>query len=1075
MKLTEIVANGARYQLNLPESDSDYIQKSIASTGRPYEEAMLIDIADGISAGDLVLDVGANCGNHALYLSCVAGAEVHAFEPDAELCELIRTSASINGVESLVTVHEVGVGDADGFGRIVQTAENNRGAQRLQKVSSEEDSAVIIRLDALELTKPVRVLKIDVEGMELDVLNGAKNLIERDLPEVYVECQTRSDFERINTWLAKFGYVYLSTFNATPTHRFGPSELAVDGSRLEQVVKHQVAATYYDQKLISELRQSLSEANLKYRGVTAQLSPLNEQLRLANAASARQDELIQRLETDLSASTERGRQLEENLAEERLTSEGLREQFAALKTEERGLVEQIKTLSSEADDLRRKLHHEQGLMAAAVQERTEAIEKLSSTELRLTEQATRFEEERRSWNLDLDHTKMQLSGARRDATFKSMKLRLALRRARVDASKLQEISTQLLEAEAELEQSKLASEGALGQLVKERGMVSRLQRALDEANRGIASLNTALIEEQSKTAEARALVRATGEELTQRQRQAESLESAVVRAEAEIATVYADADRLRLELALADDKLRSLRSSVTYRLGQLIRDSVQTPRGLATLPVRVGRLVREYQSRRVSEEAVAGQIVAIEDGLDLDAQQPSSPTNRAAELRAERLLPSSVGTAALQLSTSSDRRMTRVAAIMDEFTVQSFTPECELLELSVDNYLDELNAFAPSIVFLESAWRGKGDEWGNKVAQTSGEIREIVAWAHTAGVPVILWNKEDPVHYSTFLNTAKLVDHVFTTDIDCVQRYKSDLGHDRVHFLPFACQPVLHSPLEIFDRSHGMCFAGAYYRRYPDRTKDLESFMAHIPRFAPLEIFDRNFGKTDKQYAFPKEYQAQIVGTLSSSEIDLAYKGYDYAINLNSVKESQSMFARRVYELLASNTIVVSNYSRGLQLLFGDIPVIADSGSVVVDKLQSTGQVAARLRRLAGLRKVMQEHTYSHRLKYVLNQVGLTELADDRPAIQIFGLVSSPSQVLRLKEAADRQTGVAAVLRLFTENGDWLPTGRTVHGIAIEDVTAVRGQPLAGAVHDNIFVAFMHHDDYYGPHYLLDLALGRVS
>lgn len=273
MKPVEIVADGTKYWLSLPDAEQDYIQKTIASTQRAYEEAMLIDMADFIEPGDLVLDIGANCGNHSLYLSCVAGAEVHAFEPDGELCGVIRTSASLNGVDGLVTVHEVGVGDARGFGRLVQTSENNRGAQRLERVSSEDGETTIIRLDDLEFSKPVRVMKIDVEGMETEVLKGARKLVERYRPDIYVECQTRQDFERIHRWLIELDYRYISTFNATPTHRFGSSSSSHAEDRFEQIVKQQVAATYYDQQLISHLRKNLTEANLKYRGATAQLPP----------------------------------------------------------------------------------------------------------------------------------------------------------------------------------------------------------------------------------------------------------------------------------------------------------------------------------------------------------------------------------------------------------------------------------------------------------------------------------------------------------------------------------------------------------------------------------------------------------------------------------------------------------------------------------------------------------------------------------------------------------------------------------------------------------------------------------
>ena len=48
---------------------------------------------------------------------------------------------------------------------------------------------------------------------------------------------------------------------------------------------------------------------------------------------------------------------------------------------------------------------------------------------------------------------------------------------------------------------------------------------------------------------------------------------------------------------------------------------------------------------------------------------------------------------------------------------------------------------------------------------------------------------------------------------------------------------------------------------------------------------------------------------------------------MNSVNQSQTMFARRVFEMLASNTITVGNYSRGVKNLFGDLTICTDDST----------------------------------------------------------------------------------------------------------------------------------------------------
>jgi hypothetical protein len=136
----------------------------------------------------------------------------------------------------------------------------------------------------------------------------------------------------------------------------------------------------------------------------------------------------------------------------------------------------------------------------------------------------------------------------------------------------------------------------------------------------------------------------------------------------------------------------------------------------------------------------------------------------------------------------------KVACVMDEFTFHSYNPECQLFQLSPEHVVDELQAFNPDLLFIESAWRGKDNRWDRKIGTLSEELRAALQWCRERNIPSIFWNKEDPIHFETFLTTAQQFDYVFTTDIDCIARYKAALGHERVYLLPFACQPGIHNP-----------------------------------------------------------------------------------------------------------------------------------------------------------------------------------------------------------------------------------------------------------------------------------------
>ena len=421
-------------------------------------------------------------------------------------------------------------------------------------------------------------------------------------------------------------------------------------------------------------------------------------------------------------------------------------------------------------------------------------------------------------------------------------------------------------------------------------------------------------------------------------------------------------------------------------------------------------------------------------------------------------------------------KLLRIACVMDDFTYHSYNPECTILQLTPENTLSELENFKPELLFIESAWRGKDELWHRKISTFSQELKEVIKWCKSHQIPTIFWNKEDPIHFETFLTTAQQFDYVFTTDIDCINRYKAELGHERVYLLPFACQPAIHNPIELYKRKDAFSFAGAYYVRYPERIRDIEKYVVDLPKFRPLEIYDRNFGKDDPNYQFPPEYQSFIVGSLPFDEINKAYKGYNYAINLNSIKQSQTMFARRVYELLASNTLTVSNFSRGVRLMFGDLVIVADSGSEIVRRLEELTEDEDKIDklRLAALRKVMLEHTYAHRMSYIANKVLNRSIVDNLPPILVIGLVNQKYEydilVAQFKRQSHTKKRLVLVLGKNLNNDDFSLSSNS-ENISILDYITTSKINFQDIVQANEWIAPILVKDYYGSNYLLDLAI----
>lgn len=409
----------------------------------------------------------------------------------------------------------------------------------------------------------------------------------------------------------------------------------------------------------------------------------------------------------------------------------------------------------------------------------------------------------------------------------------------------------------------------------------------------------------------------------------------------------------------------------------------------------------------------------------------------------------------------------KIACIMDEFTYHSFEPECTLLQITPQNWQQELEDLKPDLFFLESAWNGIEGLWKTKVAHMSDELIEVLNYCRNNDIPIVFWNKEDPVHFDTFIATAKYADFVFTTDIDCIKNYKTLLKHDRVYLMPFAAQTKYHNPKEIYQRQDKFCFAGAYYKRYPDRVKDLETFIDTISSLQKdIDIYDRNYYNQDPNYAFPSSYKKYIIGNLKPDEIDKAYKGYRFNINMNSVKQSQSMCARRIFELLASNTVSVSNYSRAIRNIFGDLVICTDDKKYLSDQLLNFNDLIYFTKfRLLGLRKVLAEHTYGDRLMYLVNKVYENPLKEPPKTVAVIAKASNEKEAQKIIYHFKKQKYEDKKLFIITDCQEKHTENH------IEYINSLTDDFVEDVKTTYKYCVFFSAHDYYGENYIFDYIL----
>lgn len=188
----------------------DHIQEYHAA-GRFYEEEQLLAFSRFLSPDRAFLDVGANIGNHTLFMSRVARASrVIPFEVNPDALAILRINLALNDCGN-VDKSFLGIGLSSHEHRMskAQTFTANLGGTRFSR--DEAGSFTTIPADALVAHVPIGAVKIDVEGMEMDVLEGMKATIERWRPAVFIELEDSFGAE-FEGWRQAFRYSVVQSF-----------------------------------------------------------------------------------------------------------------------------------------------------------------------------------------------------------------------------------------------------------------------------------------------------------------------------------------------------------------------------------------------------------------------------------------------------------------------------------------------------------------------------------------------------------------------------------------------------------------------------------------------------------------------------------------------------------------------------------------------------------------------------------------------------------------------------------------------------------------------------------------------
>jgi FkbM family methyltransferase len=169
-----------------------------------FEAFELEELRKLVGPGATIVDVGANTGNHTIFFAGpMKAAKVTPFEPLPRATAALRASVTRNKLVNVdLSLLGTGISDRAGRARLTMSERGGMGATGL--VADSAGAIAVQTLDSI-IADPVDLLKIDVEGMELQALAGAKELIRRNRPLIFIEIANENTLE-FSAWLKEAEY-----------------------------------------------------------------------------------------------------------------------------------------------------------------------------------------------------------------------------------------------------------------------------------------------------------------------------------------------------------------------------------------------------------------------------------------------------------------------------------------------------------------------------------------------------------------------------------------------------------------------------------------------------------------------------------------------------------------------------------------------------------------------------------------------------------------------------------------------------------------------------------------------------
>jgi len=173
-----------------------------------------------------VLDIGTNIGSTLLQFANKIGkkGKVYGFEPDPTNYQACINNIGLNNFHN-IEVANIGLGDKKGSFNLVVDTETNRGGNRISFDIENQKTSTTIQVERLDdwvnnkNISYVDLIKIDVEGFEMNVLKGAEEILKKHNPTLFIELddnnlkQVESNAKDLILFLEKLNYQMINADN----------------------------------------------------------------------------------------------------------------------------------------------------------------------------------------------------------------------------------------------------------------------------------------------------------------------------------------------------------------------------------------------------------------------------------------------------------------------------------------------------------------------------------------------------------------------------------------------------------------------------------------------------------------------------------------------------------------------------------------------------------------------------------------------------------------------------------------------------------------------------------------------